>query len=188
MTGVHLDIVAEGDELGFYGPYQGVVVSAGEIGPPDGSGKQGVSRKAALAIGQDQGDPAWGVSGGFQNLERVFAKVHHVTLCQEAVRSGRLLDIYPEESPHPGRGLEDGEFRSMQHDLRTGGILDRTVGTNMIHMGMGIDDPYDLDVQPLDLPHDPLPLAAWVDDKGLFRLLVAHDETVGHELGNHNRT
>jgi len=176
-----------GDDYGFIGQGQHGLVqrahdllhgAAGQVGAADGAGEQRVAGDQFLLRSEIQADAAFGVAGGVQDLGGVRSGSDGVSGRDAAIN----FDFAGRGHSAPERldveHFEQGVVVLVEQDGRAGGGAEFHGSADVVNVGVGDDDLFDLEIVLADEGEDVVDVVARINDHGFAGGLVADDGAV----------
>jgi hypothetical protein len=140
---------------------QGIKITAGQIGSADRAGKEDVTDKQ-VPITQ-QADSTRRMPRKMKNTEGMFTNLQGITLFKKPVRFWRRGNRQTVNLGVISGILQQRQIRRMKHQFGISCLDHLPVGTDMVKMGMGIDNLADLKAFTFGKVQDSGTLFTWVD-------------------------
>jgi hypothetical protein len=178
VSGENFSFVRQEQQAGLDGFNDLVVVSARKVGASDAAGKQGVSGNKQPEGDKMQANRTLGVAGSVDYLGGAGSEADIEAVGEQIVGRGGLRRRDAQPASLHFHHFQQGQVVFVHHDRRAGEALELERAANVVNVGVGDENLFELEAQLSQAPMDAGNFVAGIDDDGLARLLIAQDGAV----------
>ena len=169
-----------------------VVGAAPEIGAANASGKEGIAgkelrlaeREVTAIVWKIKRDAARGVAGRVNDAGKEVAPLEDVTLLEELMNVDQFGGGHAKKGGLHFHAAIKRKVVAVHHHRRASVLVELGEAADVVDVGMGADDGFDLELVAAEQAEDTLDLVARIDDDRLMSTRVADDRTVALEHAN----
>jgi hypothetical protein len=176
MPGMDPDIVAELKQFLLDTLLDGLKTSSRKVGAADGTRKQGIADKNVIV--SIKGNTAPGVPRRMDDGQGDAAEGNFIIVFQFPARGRRVFGIQTPGGGTFGNLTEHGGVKGMNEDGSAGNLMHSLIGTDMIHMAMGVDNIFDGQVGFGQSMQNSISFFAGINNHRLQCFLTAQNKTV----------